>query len=215
MQGSRSRGSGEEPTRDPVAQKLGEWTRGLDALEARTAVFTHVRDMPYEIIAELKDPVEGPARTLKARRGSCSAKHFLLGAMFDAMDIPVRYITFPFYWDDPDIDYPPHLRELAQRLPVEYHVANEAFLDGKWVLVDATWDPPLAAAGYPVNGAWDGVSNTLNAVKPLDEIAHASAVERAKFENEAVAAYTEEEKSALDEFVASLNGWLRELRGED
>jgi len=200
---------------DPVSEKLREWTRGLDALKARIAVFTHIRDMPYEIIAELKDPVEGPARTLRAGRGSCTAKHFLLGAMFALMDIPVLYITFPFYWDDPDIDYPPHLRELARRLPVEYHLANAAFLDRRWVLVDATWDPPLAAAGYPVNESWDGISHTLNAVKPLDEISHASAVERAEFENEAVAAYTEEETLLLDEFVASLNGWLKGLRGED
>lgn len=200
---------------DPVQERLMQWTRRLDVREARIAVFTHIRDMPYEIITGLKDPVKGPARTLSAGRGSCTAKHFLLGAMFAKMDIPVRYITFSFFWDDPDIDYPPKLRNLARQLPVEYHLANKAFLEGKWVLVDATWDPPLAAAGYPVNERWDGVSDTLNAVKSLDEIAHESAVERVEFANKAEGAYTEDEKLARDEFVASLNSWLWELRGED
>jgi hypothetical protein len=35
------------------------------------------------------------------------------------------------------------------------------------VLVDATWDPPLAKAGFPVNMDWDGYSDTECAVKPL------------------------------------------------
>lgn len=200
---------------DLVREKLRGWTDGLDALQARIEVFTQIRDMPYEIIAELKDPIEGPARTLQAGRGSCTAKHFLLGKMFSLLEIEVQYVTYPFYWNDPDIAYTPRIRELAEKAPTDYHLANKAFIDGKWVLVDATWDPPLAAVGFPVNESWDGVSDTKNAVKPLQEIVHAGAMERARFTDEMKASRSEEESLALDEFVASLNGWLRELRGED
>ena len=33
--------------------------------------------------------------------------------------------------------------------------------------MDATWDLPLLKAGFPVNGSWDGYSETKCAVKPL------------------------------------------------
>ena len=197
-----------------VQEKLREWTRGLDAREARIAVFTRIRDMPYEIIAELKDPYEGPVKTLEAGRGSCTAKHFLLGAMLQLMELPVQYVTYPFYWGDPDIAYPPEVKMLAERAPLEYHLANKAFIDGKWVLVDATWDPAVAKAGFPVNHDWDGRSDTVNAVKPLREVVHDGAVERAQYTDEVKAAYSGEEALVLDEFVAAFNRWLRELRGE-
>ena len=200
---------------DLVREKLREWTRGLDARGARIAVFSRIRDMPYEIIAELKDPYEGPAKTLLAGRGSCTAKHFLLGKMLSLLEIPVQYVTYPFYWNDPDIAYPPQLRELAERAPVDYHLANKALIDNKWVLVDATWDPPLAAAGFPVNESWGGISDTENAVKPLREVIHSGALERARFTDEVKASRDEEESLALDEFVLAFNRWLRELRGEE
>lgn len=199
---------------DIVLKTLGEWTWGLGPEESRAAVFERVRDMPYEIIAELKDPREGPARAIRAGRGSCTPKHFLLGAMFEMSGTPVQYVTYPFLWDDPDIDYPGGLRELARRAPVEYHLAVKARIEGRWVLVDATWDPPLKKAGFPINENWDGFSDTANAVKPLDEIVHADPVGRDRYINEAKGAYTEEESAALDAFVAALNSWCRRLRGE-
>lgn len=199
---------------DIVAETLREWTEGLSLEEGRIAVFSCIRDMPYEIIAYLKDPYEGPARTIKAGRGSCTPKHFLLGAMFEMLDIPVKYVTYNFYWDDPDIDYPEDLRELAKKAPPEYHLAIKAHIERRWVLVDATWDPPLKKAGYPVNESWDGIGDTINAVKPLEEIVHASAVERDDYTSRIKGAFSDEEQAALDAFVTALNSWCRRLRGE-
>jgi len=200
--------------RDIVVETLGEWTEGLGPEESRIAIFERIRDMPYEIIAELKDPYEGPASTIKAGRGSCTSKHFLLGAMFEILHTPVKYVTYAFYWDDPDIDYPVDLRELARRAPLEYHLAIKAYIERRWVLVDATWDPPLKKAGYPINESWDGISDTKNAVKPLEEIVHASAIERDDYTSKIKGAFMEEEKAALDAFVSALNSWCRLLRGE-
>ena len=135
--------------------------------------------------------------------------------MFALLGIELQYVTYPYDWNDPDYGYPPRLRELAERAPTEYHLANKAFIDGKWALVDATWDPPLGAAGFPVNESWDGISDTKNAVKPLREIVHASAMERAEFTDEVKASRSEEESRALDEFVAAFNAWLKDVRGED
>jgi transglutaminase-like putative cysteine protease len=200
--------------RDIVVETLGEWTKGLGPEESRIAVFSRIRDMPYEIIAELRDPYEGPAKTIKAGRGSCIPKHFLLGAMFELLDTPVQFVTYTFYWDDPDIAFPRDLRELAKRAPLEYHLAIKAHIDRRWVLVDATWDLPLKKAGYPVNESWDGISDTINAVKPLQEIVHASAVERDDYTSRIKGAFTEEETAAMEAFFAALNSWCRQLRGE-
>lgn len=199
---------------DIMVETLGEWTEGMGPEESRIAVFERIRDMPYEIIADLKDPYDGPARTIKAGRASCTPKHFLLGTMFEILDTPVQYVTYTFYWDDPDIDYPEDLRELARRAPLEYHLAIKAHIERRWVLVDATWDPPLKKAGYPVNESWDGISDTTNAVKPLQEIVHDSAIERDDYTSRIKEAFTEEDNVALDAFVAALNSWCRQLRGE-
>ncbi|MDO9326533.1 MAG: transglutaminase domain-containing protein, partial [Methanoregula sp.] len=100
-------------------------------------------------------------------KGSCGAKHYLLAEMFRLLNIPVVYATFPFLWNDPDLDYPPDIRNLAATLPVAHHLACRVQIGCSWILVDATWDLPLAKAGFPVNEHWDGYSKTKCAVKPL------------------------------------------------
>ncbi|MFW6113412.1 MAG: hypothetical protein ACOC78_00620 [Actinomycetota bacterium] len=195
-----------------LKETLREWTEGLGAGESRIAVFEHVRDMPYEIIAGIKDPIKGPALTLEVGRGSCTPKHYLLFEMFKFLEIPVQLATYPFYWDDPDIAYPPALKALAEKAPLEYHLACKAHLEGEWVLVDATFDPPLREAGFPVNLNWDGASDTQNAVKPLDEILLVDTVEHADFKKRAKEMYTEKEQEAMDEFEGALNTWCEEVR---
>ncbi len=85
-------------------------------------------------------------------------------------------------------------------MPIGYHLACRAYINGKWILVDATWDIPLSKAGFPVNESWDGISNTLNAVKPLEGIVHRNAKK------------SDEEKSLSNRFYSILNKWLEELR---
>jgi len=48
-------------------------------------------------------------------------------------------------------------------------------VDGVSIIVDPTWDPALAAAGFPILPAWDGVSPTapvtngsLTVIRPGD-----------------------------------------------
>jgi hypothetical protein len=87
--------------------------------------------------------------------------------MYRRLGYEVVYTMFPFLWNDPDLLYPPELRQLATRLPVAHHLACRVRIDNRWVLVDVTWDLPLACAGFPVNEPWDGRADTICAVKPL------------------------------------------------
>jgi hypothetical protein len=75
----------------------------------------------------------------------------------------------------------PRLKKLANEMHMGYHLACKAYINGKWVLVDATWDLPLKRLGFPVNQTWDGVSRTLNAVRPEEEIIHENEEERVQY----------------------------------
>ncbi|MDD5084938.1 MAG: transglutaminase domain-containing protein [Candidatus Omnitrophica bacterium] len=197
---------------DIVAEKFKEWTKGLSEKEARIAVFEHVRDIPYLIVPRLKDPHKGPSGILLEGKGSCTPKHFLLALMFKKLDIPVKFATYIFSWNDPDITYPPGLRKLAKVLPLEYHLACKAFINNKWIIIDTTWDPPLKRVGFPVNETWDGESDTLLAVKPMEEVVHDDVFGRVQFVKEKKSFYTQEEEQMHGEFIRELNQWLEKLR---
>jgi hypothetical protein len=150
-----------------VQSAFHEWTYGLDTRESMCSIFSHIRDIPYSLVVPVNDAKTPQDQILVAGKGSCGAKHYLLADMFRNLKLTVVFATFPFLWNDPDLQYPPQLRTLAATLPVVHHLACRVQIGGRWVLVDATWDLPLAKAGFPVNGRWDGYSATKCAVKPL------------------------------------------------
>ena len=198
---------------DIVDKIFSEWTAGLDQKAARIAVFNKIRDIPYMIVPELRSPEAGPSGILEKTQGSCQPKHWLLAIFFKKLGIPFKYATYPFYWHAGNhINYPFDLKLIMKDLPVTNHLAVKANIDGKWILVDATYDPPLGKAGFPVNKSWDGVSPTHNAVHPLEEILHDTPEERVAYDNRSREIYTDTEKAALAEFVPKLNAWLESLR---
>ncbi len=144
-----------------------EWTRGLDTRGSIISIFSHVRDIPYSFIVSVPDPKTSPELVLLAGKGSCGPKHYLLAEMYRKLNLSVAFATITFSWNDQDFHYPHELRKQAVRLPVAYHLACRVQIGCRWILVDATWDPPLGRAGFPVNGHWDGHSETRCAVKPL------------------------------------------------
>jgi transglutaminase-like putative cysteine protease len=180
--------------------------------EARIAVFKRIRDIPYAIVPAMRDPAVGPCMMLKENRGSCNPKHVLLADEFRKLGLEVRYANYAFYWDDPAVKYPPELRALTKKLPAGNHLAVKALIEGKWVLVDATWDLPLKKAGFPVNEGWDGVSDTRNAVTPINEVLNETIEERVKYDTALRSKYTDGQKAAYAEFMDKLNKWLEELR---
>jgi len=197
---------------DIVTKKFKEWTDGLGAIDKRISVFQHIRDIPYAIVAELRDPYTGPSRMLEINRGSCAPKHLLLAKTFGMLGIPVKYASYLFKWDDPSIKYPKDLRSLVKKMPMSAHLACKAEIDGKWILLDATWDPPLTKLGFPVNKSWDGLSNTRNAVTFISEVVHETLDDRIKYSSELRGLYTKEKATLYEEFSRKLNAWLDSIR---
>jgi hypothetical protein len=195
-----------------IKENLEKWTEGLEPLDARISVFEHIRDIPYKVIPELRSRDTGPRKILELMCGSCTPKHFLLGAMFEMMDVPIKYVSFPYSWDQKHVDYPDELREWARLIPTEYHLACSVRIGEEWVLVDATWDPPLAKAGFPVNESWDGISDTKVAVDYLDMIVHEKAAERDEYVTRQKSSWTEGDYALTSRFIDGLNTWLQEIR---
>jgi len=197
---------------DIVLKKYKEWTDGLKPVESRISLYKHVRDIPYAIIPALRDPKTGPNGLLSMYKGSCQPKHYLLASLFGKLDIPVKYATYAFRWSDCVIKYPDSIRQLLKKLPLAYHLACKAYIDGKWILVDATYDLALRVAGFPVNEGWDGVSNTVNAVPSIEEALHDTPEERVRYVSERSRLNTEMESALYSEFIEKFNDWLVAMR---
>jgi len=197
---------------DLVQQMFEEWTVDKGPVGQRINVFNQIRDIPYRIIPDLGDPVEGPRKLIEFGCGSCTPKHFLLGYMFSKLDLTVTYVSFPYSWNQFQLDYPSDLRKLSENLPIEYHLACRVQIEGRWSYVDATWDMPLKKAGFPVNEFWDGIGNTLIAIDPIDEIEHATVANRVEYVKNQKSDWTEEDKKRSEEFYERFNEWLAEFR---
>jgi len=195
-----------------VDQKFNEWSTGLDPVKARVSVFEHIRDIPYALVAELRDPKTGPEGLLKLNKGSCIPKHYLLGELFTRLGVPVKYASYIFDWSARKDFYPPDLRALVGDMPRGAHLACKAEIDGKWVLLDATWDCALKRAGFPVNTGWDGKKDCINAIDPIREVIHDSLEERISFDSELRSAFTDSQRSAYEKFSEIFNIWIADLR---
>ena len=154
-----------------IDEKFKEWTKGLNPLQARINIFRNIRDIPYAVVPSIMD-YRRYKDILRAGKGSCSPKHFLLCEMFRRLDLPVLYVVYPHRWDEIAKimgEYSTRLEEMASALPVSRHIACKVEIDDKLVLVDATFDLPLLKAGFTVNADWDGKSDTMLPVTPCGE----------------------------------------------
>lgn len=196
-----------------ILKAFDEWTTNLNPEDRRIRIFQHIRDIPF-LMTGITDPENGPVELLKQNRGSCSPKHFLLGWMYQKLNIPVKYASYHFMWSDLEVDYPRRLRKLADELPMMVHLALKAYINNEWILLDATWDLPLKKVGLPVNEDWDGFSNTLNAVTPLEEIIHETIQERLEYLDyiDSKIPNTEEQNELADKFRTEFNNWVEKVR---
>jgi hypothetical protein len=125
-----------------------------------TGLYSKVQSIPYYCMEHRE-----PDLLLKRNRGSCSEKHLFLGEEFEKLGIPVRYISIIFDWNDLPIP-----KEIISKkdTPVGGHLILGIKVAGRWVLVDATWDPALEGAGFPITKNWDGRSDTKLAAPPRE-----------------------------------------------
>lgn len=194
-----------------ISEKFREWTEGKESTEARISVFNGIRDIPYAVV-HAKDPKDVLDELLIGNKGPCTEKHMLLAKMFNKLNIETRFVSHRFKWSDLSVEYPEDLRRMSFQMPVCDHLFCQAHINGEWVSVDATWDLPLEQVGFPVNKEWDGISNTLTAVTPIEEIIHTSLEERESSKKRLVDGYSDTENLIRPEFYKKFHEWLDAVR---
>ncbi len=133
-----------------LASKLGEQ---FSTRERRIAAFRTVQNIPYKLTAWKGDPDS----LFNLGRGDCRHKSAGLLGILRAWKIEARAVQVPFDW----ADLPIPTKVLEPLLETRgIHDSVEAKIDGRFVLVDATWDSALASVGFPVMTDWDGASPT-------------------------------------------------------
>ncbi len=125
-------------------------------------LYDKVRRIPYYCLKE-----RDPDLLLKKQKGSCSEKHLYLGKEFKKLGIPVKYLLIRFDWNALPIP-----KEIIKEndSPIGWHLALKIKPENKWIYVDATWDPKLEKAGFPITKNWRGLSNTKFAFPPKEII---------------------------------------------
>lgn len=137
-----------------IARFVATATGEMRGAAARRAVFAAVRDLPYAT-----DAAADAATLVRAGRGNCAAKADLLARGLRLLGDDARMVR----WRSRLPAWPPEVALLPSR--DDLHTAVEVAVAGRWVLVDATHDPPLARGGLVV-GDWDGWHPTPPAYEP-------------------------------------------------
>lgn len=158
------RDAGQPITADWLLDGLGT----MDPRLKRIATFELVRRVPYKLSGWTGDPES----LFNQGRGDCRHKEAATRRLLARQGYQAVHLRILFDWADLPIP-----KQILDNLTDTrgFHDAVELTVDGVSSLVDATWDPPLAAAGFPILPAWDGQSPTapitsgnLTVVRPGD-----------------------------------------------
>ena len=122
-------------------------------------IYYFVRDMPYDILASFRYLAEGKSRAsdvLHAGHAFCMGKASSFVALCRAAGIPARVGFQQLHCPDK-----PFMSEEVRRLwgdrTLPWHSLGEAYLDGRWLKLDATIDAATASAkGRPYARQFDG-----------------------------------------------------------
>lgn len=134
-----------------VAERLGA---DLTDIDRRIAGFKIVQTVPYKLTAWTGDP----SSLFRIGRGDCRHKSAALIKLMREWKFAARPVQVPFDWADLPIPKSV-LAPLAETRGI--HDTVEVRAGDSWILVDPTWDPALAKAGFPVLSAWNGIDATL------------------------------------------------------
>jgi transglutaminase-like putative cysteine protease len=146
-----------------VVATARELTAGATTdVERLGRIYHHVRDLPYDILASFRYLAEGrtaASDVLEHGVAFCMGKASSFVALSRAAGIPAR-VAFQAL-DAPRMEFlSPEVRALwggpAGR-PLPWHSLGEAFLNDRWLKLDATIDSPTASRlGKPYTVAYDG-----------------------------------------------------------
>jgi hypothetical protein len=155
--------------------------------------FEFVRDIPFKL--PLSDE---PAPY-------CVDKHVVLKTLLSSLGFKVRYALCLWLWSS--LDMPESLKQIPHEdraVHVYLEVYNKE--QARWMTVDATWDKGLAPK-LPVS-EWDGRSDTVIAVKPIQRLEPIEIQE----EFDKLKPRIQQAIKANSKFFEALNEWMESTR---
>lgn len=164
---AKSLAAGRPPSAASILSSLQ--TEDLSPAETRVAIFELVRRVPYKLTSWKGDRVS----LFALGRGDCRHKAAAAEILLKSAGMQAQHRLVTFDWVDLPIP-----RELLGLLTDTRSFHDTVFvdIDGKPTLYDATWDPPLYSAGFPVLDRWDGVSETLPITFGLSQVVDMAAI---------------------------------------
>ena len=157
------------------------------------STFNYVRDIPYKISIKWKDG-----------NLSCIGKHDRLYDLLKSKGCKVRYRVCSFLWSS--IKLPSKVKEKPHKDNC-YHTYLEININGKWKVLDATWDSKLKNI-FHIN-KWNGKTSTEISVKPIKIFSPEKSEAIVKKRNMKGFLKNREKNG---QFFQSFNKWLEENR---
>ena len=154
-----------------LAEKL---TLGAESdVERIRAIYLYVRDLRYDILESFRYLAAGQrsaSAVLQHGVAFCMGKASSFVALSRAAGVPAR-VAFQTL-DSPEKEFlSPEVRALwggKRGRPLPWHSLGEAFLNGRWVKLDATIDAPTAAQlGKPYTQEFDGITDIHTIEGPI------------------------------------------------
>lgn len=143
--------------------------------------------------------------------GTCTGKHLVLAACFDALGIPYRTVVCSFLWSEQGIALPQHLYEILQEGEWRHghnfmQIPSSA---GEWIDIDITWDPTLRPFGFlALPEDWDGETSFVG-LQSMIERTNDAPIELKK---EWLKSLTPALQERRERFLAAFFAWIKELR---
>jgi hypothetical protein len=167
-------------------------------------LFEKVRDIPYGTTGS-RDPEQVYLKNM----GTCSGKHFLLYELLIALGFEVKQFVCSHKFKSFTVKFPQKLQELLNCDFLDYHNFLKVMINGKLLIMDATWDLPLKKYGFPVKEKWDGKTDTMLGVVPIQSW---ETKDPEKFKEDKIGQMPQAEQEARKIFIRELSAWTATLR---
>lgn len=133
-------------------------------------IYTFVRDYPYDIFESFRYLAEGKraaSDVLEAGHAFCMGKASTFVSMCRAIGVPARIGFQQLHCPEKEF-MSEEVRQLWRDRPLPWHSLGEAYVDGRWLKLDATIPADVAAAkGKPYVKDYDGRSDIPTVEGPI------------------------------------------------
>jgi transglutaminase-like putative cysteine protease len=133
-------------------------------------LYTHVRDMPYDILGAFRYLAQGrrsASDVIEAGHAFCMGKASAFVGMCRAVGVPARIGFQQLHCPEKEF-MSQEVRELWRDRLLPWHSLGEAYVNGRWLKLDATIPAAVAAEkGRPYVRDFDGVSDIPTVEGPI------------------------------------------------